>query len=257
VDVDALVLALPLLLIAGALVAAAWWHVRRGRRLREGLLRLATRDGLRPTATPCGLTYGELAGRFLATPLGARRSGLRFAVEAPGTVELAGSSAQVHLAAFEWWYEVRVQHGKSTSYQRRTTTVALARLPVRVPGDVMLRPERLLGRAGLTRGDQQLESEEFNRRFHVDGSDPQLTLRLLDAAMQHRLVTTLTGRTVHLVGDLLAVGGSPTHRDGSLPGVIGELPAVVQDLQALLRTVPAQLWRTAGLQPGHDAGGAT
>jgi hypothetical protein len=255
VDVNALVAALPLVLIAGVLIGFAWWHVHRGRRLRDGLLRLVVRDGLRPTATPCGLTYGELTGRFLATPRGDRRSGLRFAVEAPGTVELAGAPAEVHLAAFEWWYEVRVQHGKSTSYQRRTNTVALARLPARVPGYVALRPERLLGRVGVTRGDQQLESEEFNRRFHVAGSDPQLTLRLLDAAMQHRLVTSLTGRTVHLAGDLIAIGGQPSHRDGSLPGVIGELPAVVQDLQALLRAVPAQLWRTAGLQPGRDAGG--
>jgi hypothetical protein len=257
VHVDAVVAVLPLLVIVGGLAGAAWWHVRRGRRLRDGLLRLAVRDGLRPTATPCGLAYAELAGRSAATPRGDRSCGLRFGVEAPAPVELAGRTVQVHLAAFEWWYEVRVRHGKTSSYQRRTNTVAVARLPGRIAGHVAIRPERLLGRVGVTRGDQQLESEEFNRRFHVAGSDEQLTLRLLDAAMQHRLVTSFTGRSVDLRGDLVVLGGQPDHRDGSLPGVIGELPAVVQDLRALLRAVPAGLWRAANPLPGRDAGGAS
>jgi hypothetical protein len=254
--VEALVLVLPVAGIVGALVAGAWWQVRRGRRLRDGLLRLAVRDGLSPTATPGGVDSTRLAGRSAATPRGDRSCGLRFGVEAPGPVELAGRTVQVHLAAFEWWYEVRVRHGKTSSYQRRTNTVALARLPVRIPGHVAIRPERLLGRVGVTRGDQQLESEEFNRRFHVEGSDPQLTLRLLDAAMQHRLLTTLDDRSLHLGGDLVVLGGQPDHRDGSLPGVIGELPAAVQDLRAVLRAVPAQLWRTAAPLPGGDTGGA-
>lgn len=246
---------LPLVLAVAALGGWLWWHWRQQRQLREGVQRLASRDGLHLTATPCGLGHTDLAGRAAATPRGDRRCGLRYAVEGPAPVELAGRPGPVQVAAFEWWYEVRVRTNKRTTYQRRTTTVALARLPVRIPGYVALRPERLLGRVGLTRGDQQLESEEFNRRFHVDGSDAQLTLRLLDAGMQHRLLSSLQGRTVHLGGDLVLLGGTPDHRDGSLPGVVGELPAVVQDLTALLRAVPAQLWRTAAPLPGREAGG--
>src|SRR5690606_14705899 len=101
-------------------------------------------------------------------------------------------------------------------------------------------------------GDQQLESEEFNRRFRVEGSDERLTLRFLDAAMQHRLLTRAVGRSIHLQGDLLVLGGSPDHRDGSLPGVIGELPATLQDLTGLLRAVPSQLWRSVAARADVD-----
>jgi hypothetical protein len=237
--------ALPFLLVGAIAAAALIWQYRRHQKLRDGLHRLAARDRLRLTEQPCGLGTDQCAGRFAATPRGDRRYGMRYAVEGPTDLALGGRPVRIDLACFEWWYEVRVQSDKSTSYQRRTTTVAAARLPVVVPGRIAVKPEGILGRVGLRRADQQLESDEFNRRFHVSGSDPRLTVQFLDAAMQHRLLTTAIGRTVHLEQDLLLLGGSPEHRDPTLPGVIGELPAVAQDTLGLLRAVPAQIWRAA------------
>lgn len=251
------VAALPFLGIIALGVGVIWWQVRRRRIMREGLQRLAERDGLRLTTRPGGLDAAQLAGHVAATPRGDRRRGVRHGVEGPAEVTLDGVATRIELACFEWWYEARVQTDKSISYQERTTTVALARLPLAVPGRLVVRPEGILGRVGLARSDQQLESEEFNRRFHVDGSDPQLTVGFLDAAMQHRLLSTAVGRTIHLEGDLLVLGGRPDHRDGSLPGVIGELPAVAQDLVGLVRAVPAQVWRAARAAPDDTGQGGT
>ncbi len=243
---------LPFVLVGGIAVVVAVLFYRRHRAIEEGFARLLARDGLVPTQTPCGLGARELATRFDATPRGDRRYGVRYGVQGPARAELAGAATTVEVAAFQWWYEVRVQTNKSTSYQRRTTTVAMVRLPVVVPGFIRLRPEGLLGRVGLRRADQQLESDEFNRRFHVRGSDPTLNLRFLDAAMQHRLLTSMTGRTIHLERDLLVLGGAPDHRDTTLPGPIAELPAVGQDALTLLRSVPAQLWRVADAVGGDQ-----
>jgi hypothetical protein len=243
-------LALPVILVVAIGGAAFAWHHHRRQLLLEALHRLALRDGLRPTQTPCGLDRRQYADHFDATPRGDRRFGIEHALEGPAEVSLDGRPLPVQLACFRWWYEVRVQSDRSTSYQRRTDTVAVARLPLVVPASIRIKPEGILGRVGLRRADQQLESEEFNRRFHVRGSEPRLTVKLLDASMQHRLLTTATGRTIHLEQDLLVLGGSPTHRDPSFPGVIAELPAAAQDLLGLLRAVPAQVWRAA--TPVHD-----
>ncbi len=252
---DVVVGLVPIVLVVALLGAGVAFYVHRQRTMRDGLARLMARDGLTITNVPCGLHPREMAQRFDATPRGDRRYGVRYGVEGPAEAVIDGAPVPVDLAAFEWWYEARVQNDRSTSYQRRTTTVAMVRLPVVVPGFIRLRPEGLLGRVGLRRADQQVESDEFNRRFHVRGSDPTLSLRFLDAAMQHRLLTTATGRTIHLEGDLLVLGGSPTHRDGSLPGVLAELPAVAQDALALLRAVPAQVWRVARPVGGGEGTG--
>jgi hypothetical protein len=244
---------LPILVVVAVVGGVGGWLYHRHRRLREGLDQLVARDGLVRTDRPCGLERRQLAGRFDATPTGARRNGLRHGVQGTSEVALDGHPVRVEVACFQWWYEEMSQNDQGTSYQERATTVAIARLPVVVPGRVQVRPEGVLGRVGLRRADQQLESEEFNRRFHVRGSDPRLTVQFLDAAMQHRLLTTVTGRTLHLEGDLLVLGGRPSHRDASLPGVIGELPAVAQDAVGLLAAVPAQVWRTAS--PVSETGG--
>lgn len=242
---DPLLAALAIMAVVVAVAVTSWWVHRQRRRARwEALLRLADRDGMRPTSRPCGLDAATLAARYAATPRGVRRYGIRYALEGAREVDLGAVASQVEVGCFAWWYEERVDTGQGRHHRRRTTTVAVARLPVRVPGQVTVQPSNWLGRTGLARGDQQVESAEFNRRFRVDGSDPQLIVRFLDPGMQHRLVTDAVGRTLHLDGDVVVLGGSPSHRDDSLPGVIGELPAVAQDLIAVLRAAPAQLWRT-------------
>ena len=240
-----LVAAAPFLLVLVAAAGALWWTWHHRRALKDGLVRLAERDGLTPTLMPCGLRAEELVDRFEATPSGARRFGVEHGVVGPSRAALAADEVDIELAAFQWWYEERVNDKHRSRYRRRTCTVALARLPVSVPGSVQVRPEGVLGRLGLRRAGDQLESDQFNRRFRVDGSDPTLTVRLLDARVQHHLLESGNGRTLDVVGDLVVLGGSPTHRDTTLPGVIGELPAVRQDLVALLRSSPPAFWRAA------------
>lgn len=230
---------------------------RRRRRKREGLARLLARDTtLQATAMPCGQTASTLAGT-VATPRGDRRYGLRYAVSGPVEVTLNATTYQVECAAFQWWYEERrtTSNGRrSTRYVRRSDVVAAVRLPLHIEGSVDLVPESVLGRAGLTRGGHQFESSEFNRRFRVTSDDRTLAIQLLAPALQQRLVEEFAGRSLHLAGHLLLLGGAPTHRDGSLPGVIGQLPAVRQDLGRLIDAIPARFWR-AGAAPERQASG--
>jgi hypothetical protein len=243
--VDALLDALVAVAFLAVLAGALWWWLHHRKRTREGFERLLERDGLHRTEQPCGLGRRELAGRFAATPDGARRNGIRHGVQGPADVTLGGHQVRAEIACFQWWYEDRTDTEDGPTYSERRTTVAVARLPVVVPGRVQLRPEGVLGRMGVRRRDQQLESDTFNRRFRVEGSDPTLTLNLLDASMQHRLLETAVGRTLHLEGDLVVLGGSPATRDPELPGVIGELPAAARELRELLEAVPTAFWRGA------------
>lgn len=242
----------PALLVAViALLAGGSWIWQRvlRRRRQESYQRLLRRDpSLSATTTPCGLGRRALVGRFASTPRGDRRYGLRYGVTGPLTCRVAGRETSLEAASFEWFHEQRRTSRSAnghtrTTYDEQRTPVTLVRLPVRVPDRILLRPESVLGRIGLTRGGHQLESDGFNRRFRVEAGDRTLTVQLLDAGLQHRLAEEFAGRTVELVGDLLVLAGEPDHRDDSLVGVVGTLPAMRQDVQRLLDAVPAQFWR--------------
>jgi hypothetical protein len=241
-------------LVVVALVGAAVLygrHLKRQRK-RESLQRLLAREpSLVLTAAPCGLASDSLPHRLTALPAGARRSGVRWGVTGPLTVTVAGSPRPVECASFQWWWEERqtqrTQHGTRTTYVEKRTTAALLRLPVPVPDAIVLRPESVLGRVGITRGGHQLESSEFNRRFRVECRDRTLTLHLLDANLQQLLTASFPGRTLELRGDLLALVGTPDHRDPTLEGVVGELPAVRQDVARVVAAIPPAFWRAVGV----------
>jgi hypothetical protein len=241
-----------LLVVAGAGAYLAWRHSRQ---VRADLQRLADRDGLTVTDTPLGLGSRELAGAFRATPRGDRRYGIEYGVAGPLTVRLADQDRTVDGAAFRWWCERRrtsqnPQGHTQTSYQQERNEVALVRLPVTIPGRIVVRPESMFGQVGLTRGGQQLESSEFNRRFRVEGDDQRLVVQLLDAGVQHELLETFRGRSIELTGDLLVLGGDPSGREPGLAGFVGELPALRDDVRRLLAALPAAFWRAVGL-PDH------
>jgi hypothetical protein len=230
---------------------------RRRRRKEQDLWRLVERDpSLRPSPLACGLGPDDLAGRFVATPRGDRRYGLRYGVTGPLHVTTGVGDLLLEAACFQWWSEQRrsstsgPDRHRRTTYHEQTTVAIVARLPAHAPSRVRIGPESLLGRVGLTRGGQQLESSEFNRRFRVDGGDPAVTVKLLDAGLQERLLAEFQGRSVEVQGDLVVLGGEPAHRDGSLTGVIGSLPAVRQDLVRLLAAVPPAYWRRLGIDEG-------
>lgn len=238
-------------LLAVAAVVAWAAHAYR-RRLEASLAAWLDREpGLAPTATPLTLTTDQLADACYGCPRGDRRYGLRFGVEGPLTATLAGREVTVTCAAFEWWWEERRQQsdGKghtTTTYATRRLPVAAARLPAAVPDHVHVGPETVFGRLGLSRSDQQLESDAFNRRFRVLAQDRMLTVQLLDAGLQELLLEHYTGRTIELLGDLLVVSGDPQRRDDTLMGPLRRLPPVREDVAHLLAGVPAQFWRAIG-----------
>ncbi len=248
-------LVLVLLAVAAVVVGVLLW--RHAHRTRADLARLAERDGLVPTVMPLGLTADDLAGRFVATPHGDRRYGLEYAVAGPLTVRLAGDDRTVDGAAFRWWSEQRrtnhnLNGGTSRSYERVRESVAVVRLPTAIPGRVVVRPESLFGQVGLTRGGQQLESAEFNRRFRVEGGDRRLVVQLLDAAVQHELLEAFRGRSIELAGDVLVLGGRASRREPGLTGFVGELPVLRADAARLLGAIPPAFWRAVGLaDPGR------
>jgi hypothetical protein len=244
-----------LLVVAGVAIANHLHH--KGK--REDLLRLAERDTLRPTEQPCGLGPQELAGRFAATPRGDRRFGVRYALAGPLRVTLPDGPLDLDSTCFQWWWEERRSSTDSkghttTRYDEQKAVVILARLPVHVPTTITIGPESMFGRLGLTRGGLQVESSEFNRRFRVEGADATLTVQLLDAGLQERLLTEFQGRSLEVRGDLLALSGTPSHRDPSFRGVVGHLPAVRQDLARVLHAVPPAFWRRVGVR-GAEGGG--
>jgi hypothetical protein len=237
-----------IVLVGGAIAVAAY---QRQQRKQADLARLLARDEtLTLTSTPCGLSAAQLAGMFAATPRGDRRYGLRYGVTGPLEVTVAGATRTVECACFQWhWEERRTtsdSNGTRTRYETKRAVAAVLRLPVAVPTPIRIGPESIFGRLGLTRGGHQLESSEFNRRFRVEGPDRALTVQLLDAGLQQRLLEEYPGRSVEVTGDLLALGGTPAHRDATLTGVIGELPAVRQDVRRLVERVPEQFWRAIG-----------
>lgn len=244
----------PFVLISAIAAVAAGFvamHYLGGRRERQGMTRLLERDpSLRRTSEPCGYGASQIVGTD-ATPRGDRRYGIEHGVSGRSTASIAGVRTEVECAAFRWWYEERQTSRNSngtssTSYRKQRVAVAAVRLPAVVPGRLVVRPESVLGRIGLTRGGQQLESSEFNRRFRVVSDDTRLSLHLLTANLQQRLLEEFEGRTIVLASDLLLLAGDPRHRDGSLPGFIGSIPAVRQDLLRLVDAVPPAFWRALG-----------
>jgi hypothetical protein len=175
------------------------------------------------------------------------------AVGGPVEVEISGATVRCQVACYVWFHERRRTQGSRgrrarNTYERRTELVAMCQLPVHTHRAVSIRPESALGRVGLTRGGQQLESEAFNRRFRVEGRDRALVVTLLDAALQELLAADYGSRGIELSDDLLVLSGQPTHRDRTLAGVAQAYPAILQDLHRLVRSISPPFWRALGFE---------
>jgi hypothetical protein len=266
-----------LLVVLGVLVA-------RQRDAVEAAYQQVCRDHrLRPTDTPLGTSDGQLA-QFELLPRGDRDHSAVWGMEGPAEVDLGGTTVPATCAAFEWWWEDRQTSTDSkghtkTTWKRRSCLAALVRLPAPyVMPRVRVEDEGMLARFGIGgRGDLQVESEEFNRRYDVRATDRTAAIRLLDADFQHQMLGTFDGTAFELAGDLalvvvdaplstsFSVGGIT--RRGGPGGLAGLLsregdrirtnPAIVQALPgmrhravALLQAMPAGWWR--GL--AHRAG---
>lgn len=237
-------------LIVGAAIAGyQWW---RHHQKNESFQALLARDGLRPTGVPCGLDAGRLH-RLRAFPKGDRRYGVEFGATGPMEVTVAGKQETVECAAFRWWWEVKHTHRNAnghttTKYVKRAHVVGAVQLPSTVPR-VSVAPERLLARLGIGgRGDFQVESEQFNRRFNIrTNGDATIVIRLFDAQFQRFLLEMFDGRSIELVDDVLLVAGDPEGRHPDLFGDIAKLPSARRDAALIASRIPESFWR--GLEP--------
>jgi hypothetical protein len=232
-----------------------WWQREREHRIREAIDALLARDPRwQRTTTLCGWTAEQLADRTVATPKGDRRYGLEHLVSGPLTIPVQDRELVCTATCGHWWSEVRhtttdSKGHTSTTYQREDIPVIGVDLPGTVPADITIVPASVLGRLGVTRGGEQLESDGFNRRFRVEGGDRTLTVQLLDARLQQHLLERFSGRRLGLTGGLLVLGGDPNERDARLYGPIRDLPGLQQDAIELLSHVPPQFWRAIGANP--------
>jgi hypothetical protein len=268
------------LAVGGAVLGA------RQREATESAYRQVCRDhGLQPTDTPLGTSDSWLA-QFDLLPRGDRDHSAVWGVEGPVELTLEGATVTADCAAFEWWWEdrqtTRDSNGHTrTRWERRACLAALVRLPApwTMPR-IRVEDEGMLARLGIGgRGDFQVESEEFNRRYDVRvRGDRHAAIRLFDADFQQQLLGLFAGTNFELAGDLaLLVADTPsggfrlvgTSRRSGHDGLGGLLsrsgdrirtdPAIVQALPgmrhravALLRAMPDGWWR--GLAHQHGGG---
>lgn len=243
-----------------AIVAfGAYWFWSH-QKTEEAFQTLLTRDGLMPTSQPCGLPDGLLV-MLRACPKGDRRYGVKYGVTGPVSAKVNGASQELDCAAFVWWWEERQTRtdGKghtTTTYSKRDRVVGAIALPAEVPS-VSIAPEGLLTKWGIGgRGDFQVESEEFNRRFdvRVADRDAPLAIRLFDAQFQRFLLEMFRGRSIELFGRVLLVAGDPAGEDSALFGDIKELPGARRDAALIASRLPESFWR--GLASGSSGGAA-
>ena len=264
-------------LLGLALLAVVGYAVsRRRRRAMEATYRQVCRDQrLTATDRPLGLSDAWLA-QFGLLPRGDRDCSAVWGMEADTEVELDGRIVPVRCAAFEWWWEDRQRDDDGPdTYHRREVLVAAVRLP-----DPWLMPRIRVEREGLFarfgiggRGDFQVESEEFNRRYDVQARDRQAAIRLFTPDFQHQLLQRFDGTTFEVAGDVARVatsaggaltlglsgfGGARRGGPGGRAGLVdrsgdrvGGDVQVVRDLAvlrhralALLQAMPSTWWRT-------------
>lgn len=239
------------LVVMASALGFGLWHRHRS---REGFRSLVGSDTWREAADPVGLS-----DRFLEStrtcPAGDRRRGCEYVAEREIDLGVDGRTVTVTLGAFQWWWETRSRDKDGrTTYTRHRRVVGAVRLPITgVFPPVAIGEEGMFAKMGLGgRGDMQLESEEFNRRFQVQVAeqDQPIVVRLLDAAFQQTLLDRFVGREVELTHDVVLVGGDPDGHDGVHYGPAGEYERLTDDLATVVGAIPDGFWRA--MSPAVD-----
>lgn len=237
-------------------------------------LQLCEEHGFEPTDQPLGLTDRSLASLGLL-PEGDREFSSVWGVQTPSVVELDGKPVSAETAAFEWWWEERqtrrdANGNTTTTWLRHSAMVALVQLPGWNMTRISCEPSGWFARMGIAgRRDFRTESAEFNRRYQVKVSDPQLAIRLFEPDMQVALLERFAGSSFELDGELAAfrfptpgskwggsaeattrgseaifgifkVGGDRVRTD---PAIVAALPWVRRQGLDILSAMPASWWR--------------
>ncbi|MEM7142353.1 MAG: hypothetical protein AAF548_15120 [Actinomycetota bacterium] len=131
---------------------------------------------------------------------------------------------------------VRKHHGK-------TNTAAMAPLPINAPRLVIAR-ENIVSKvfAAATRIDLDVESEFFNRNYHVIGEDRAFAQAVLDAQMVDLMVSTEGKITFEFLGTWLLL-----HTEQIEPELV---PALVRLADEMRRVVPRLVRDRWGSVPG-------
>lgn len=243
-------------------------------KMEEEYRRICAEHGFEPTDQPLGLSDSQLVTLGLL-PRGDRAFSAVWGVQAPATLELAGSSVPVESSAFEWWWEERQTHtdangNTQTTWHRRSSMVTLVRFRGWNLTRISCEPAGWFNRMGITgRRDFKTESAEFNRRYDIKVSDPQLAIRLFEPEMQLALLEGFAGSSFELDGELAAVrfttpgskwsGSTESTRRGAEsllgifqtggdrirtnPAIVAALPVVHRQGLELLTSMPASWWR--------------
>ncbi|HEX6131244.1 MAG TPA: hypothetical protein VF044_05905 [Actinomycetota bacterium] len=213
-------------LFAVAAVGAAVWQWRARQRRLEGFKLVASRLGLRHSATD---PFGILDEPFELLSRGDGRG-----------VEhvLSGEWQGMPVRAFDYWYYDESTDSKghtSRSYRRFScamTPIDAACSPVSVS------PENVLTRLAdvLTFRDIEFESEAFNRAWNVRSDDAAFAHALLDARMIEWLLAEGSSCAFEVVGDRVLVSSARLD-PAAIPSLLAtakafreRIPRVVFDL---------------------------
>lgn len=213
-----------MLLAAPVLVVARLWLTIRQEQAARAF---AARIGWRWVGTD-----PSLVDRWRRTPFGTGS-------QRRATQVMTGAFGPYQALSFAYRYTT----GSGKNRQSHVVHVVGMGLPAFLP-DLDLSPDGVLARlSAFGRGDLDLESEEFNKRWRVEAPDPRFAHAVLHPRLMERLVRDdATGMSIRVQGtDILSLTGGEPDLD-QLARRLGVLRAVVD-------SVPRFVWLDHGYDP--------
>ncbi|MDM7829742.1 DUF3137 domain-containing protein [Cellulomonas edaphi] len=220
-----LVLALALLVAAGA------WYTQRKR--LEAIAAWARASGWSFVGRDDSLAY-----RWAGEPFGTGDE--REAVEV-----MTGTYAGADAVSFTY-RSTRIRRGSDGKTERSTTThhVVALTLPAAL-STVEVTPEGIGARLAKMVGaqDVQFESEEFNRAYRVEGTDPQVVHAVIHPRLMERLLEPGTRGTAWRIEGSTIVSWHP----GAT--AVDRIAGTLALLAAVRDAVPRHVWLDHGYDP--------
>lgn len=194
------------------------------------------RERLRDFATSIGWTYsegaGHLVGRWRGQPfnIGSSRRASHL---------LSGTFRGRSAAAFEYQYTTGSRKNRSTT----TLTVTMLALPAYLP-DLEITNEGLGARIAKALGGQdiQFESEEFNRRWRVEGA----VLRTAHDIVHPRFMELMVAGPP----DPMRFEGTDVWTWHGGPLRVEAIHGRLERLSAAVDLIPRHVWQDHGYDPG-------
>lgn len=217
-----------LVLIAVAVVAAAWYSWYRKQQRREALASFAAMNGLKYSMVD---PFGILSYNFHLLRMGDGRGCENV---------LSGTWENIPVLEADYWYytESTDSRGNTTRSYKKFSAL-IAELELDLPHASAHR-ETLFSRLADHLGfhDIDFESEDFNREFQVQAENREFAFQLIDARMMQWMLSSGDGFGFEVMGsNVLVYGGrmSPP-----------ELPALFGKAVGFRDHVPRLVWNEYG-----------